>query len=249
MATPPPIPASPRTATQRPVGPELPGWTPRPLPPREGLSGRLVRLEPLSAGRHAASLYAHLTGHPELWDYMAAGPFADAASFAAWVDGIAPGADPMFLAICDAAGGDALGMASWMRIAPRDGAIEVGNIMLSPALQRSAAATEAMHLMMARAFDLGYRRYEWKCNALNLPSRRAAQRLGLSFEGVFRNHMVIKNRSRDTAWFAITDADWPAIDAAHRRWLDPGNFDAQGSQRLRLADLTAPHLVARDPVV
>ena len=213
------------------LGQALPGWQPCPLPSTSRMSGRSVHLDPLDADRHAADLFAALQGHDALWDYMAVGPFADAAAHAAWVRGVQGKADPVFFAICDAQTGKAMGLASYLRIDPANGVIEVGNITLSPALQRSVAATEAMHLMMARAFAIGYRRYKWKCNALNLPSRRAAQRLGFSFEGVFRNHMVIKGRNRDTAWFSITDAEWPGIRATHGTWLAPGNFDAGGDGR------------------
>jgi RimJ/RimL family protein N-acetyltransferase len=148
--------------------------------------------------------------------------------------------DPLHFTIADAADGRPLGMASYMRIAPADGVIEIGRIWFTPALQRSAAATEAIHLLARRAFDeLGYRRLEWKCDALNAPSRRAAERFGFTFEGVFRKHMIYKGRSRDTAWYAIVDDDWPAISAGFRAWLDPANFDARGEQRTRLAERIA----------
>jgi RimJ/RimL family protein N-acetyltransferase len=145
----------------------------------------------------------------------------------------------------DSASGRAIGVASYMRIDPRNGSIEVGHINYSPLLQRKPAATETMYLMMKRAFELGYRRYEWKCDALNAPSRAAAQRLGFSFEGVFRQATVYKGRSRDTAWYATIDSEWPELERAFLRWLDPANFDAQGNQRLRLSDLTAPTLKQR----
>ncbi|WP_323038387.1 GNAT family protein [Gemmobacter sp.] len=228
------------------IGPEVTGWHPPPHPPRQAMAGQWVELAPLSPA-HAPALWQAIQGRPELWAYMGAGPFGSEAAFAGWLAQIAPGVDPQFWAIRPR-GGDWVGMASYLRITPKDGVIEVGNILFAPALQGTSAATEAMVLMMGFAFDQGYRRYEWKCNALNLPSRRAAQRLGFSFEGVFRQHMVIKGRNRDTAWFSITDADWPALKAAYDRWLDPGNF-AAGRQVLALSDLTRPLLAARDPAL
>jgi RimJ/RimL family protein N-acetyltransferase len=156
------------------------------------------------------------------------------------------GDDPLFFAIVDEETGKAVGVASYLRIDPRNGSIEVGHLRFSSLLQRNPAATEAMYLMMKRAFELGYRRYEWKCDSLNAPSRAAALRLGLSFEGVFRHAMVYKGRNRDTAWFAATDLDWPGLERAFVRWLDPDNFDAQGRQRSRLSELTAPLLAPRE---
>ena len=156
--------------------------------------------------------------------------------------------DPLALALVDKATGEAVGHATFMRIEPVHRVIEVGNILFTPALQRSVKATEAMYLMARHAFEeLGYRRYEWKCDALNLASRRAAQRLGLSYEGVFRQAAVVKGRNRDTAWFAAIDKEWPTLRAAFETWLDPANFDAGGRQRVALSALTAPVLAARDP--
>jgi RimJ/RimL family protein N-acetyltransferase len=153
--------------------------------------------------------------------------------------------DPQFFAIVDPASARAVGVASYLRITPASGSIEVGHINYSPLLQRKPAATEAMYLMMANAFDLGYRRYEWKCDALNAPSRSAAQRLGLSYEGIFRQATVVKGRNRDTAWYASIDSEWPALRNAFLRWLDPANFDAAGKQKQSLGSLTAPVLVRR----
>ena len=167
------------------------------------------------------------------------GPFADFESYRAWLSESARTSDPLFFAVVETASGRAVGVASYLRIAPQYGSIEVGHLNFSPALQRTPAATEAMYLMMERAFRLGYRRYEWKCDALNAPSRRAAQRLGLSFEGVFRQATVYKGRNRDTAWYAAIDRDWPALQAAFSRWLDPANFDESGRQRVALSALTA----------
>ncbi len=224
----------------------LAGWVPPPVPAGVVLEGREVRLEPLAPG-HAAELHAAFaedrTGR--LWDYMSVGPFPAAADYAAWVEGAAAGRDPRFMAILVA--GRPLGVASWLRIAPEAGRIEVGWITYAPRLQRTRAATEAMTLMAGWAFDAGYRRYEWKCDARNLASRRAAERLGFSYEGVFRQHMVVKGRNRDTAWFAMTDGDWPCVRDAHMAWLDPANFDAEGRQRRRLGELTARCRVASDP--
>jgi RimJ/RimL family protein N-acetyltransferase len=172
------------------------------------------------------------------WTYLPYGPFASADDWAAAIQGVQRLSDAMFFAIVLAGSERPVGVASYLRIEPRMGAIEVGHLAYAPALQRSPAATEAMYLMMRRVFDeLGYRRYEWKCDSLNAPSRRAALRLGFRFEGIFRQMMIIKGRSRDTAWFSILDAEWPALRAAFERWLDPSNFDAQGRQRARLEEL------------
>ena len=228
------------------IGPELGAWQAPPHPPRVELSGAWVDLAPLAVD-HAPALWRAVEARPELWTYMGGGPFASEAEFAEWIATVAPGADPQFWAIRPK-GEDWAGMASYLRITPKDGVIEVGNILFSPVLQGTPAATEAMVLMMRFAFDLGYRRYEWKCNALNLPSRRAAQRLGFSYEGTFRQHMVIKGRNRDTAWFSITDVEWPVLEAAYRRWLDPANF-VEGRQVVALSDLTRGLISARDPAL
>lgn len=229
------------TPPDRPLGPPVTGWTARPRPAREVMEGRLCRLEPLSAEAHGDDLWQANSADTDgrMWDYMANGPYAEFAEYAEWLAGAEKSDDPLFFAIRDLASNKTLGVASLMRMDPPNGVIEVGNIAYSPALQGAPVATEAMYLMMACVFDqLGYRRYEWKCNAFNAPSRRAAQRLGFSYEGVFRNHMVVKGRSRNTAWFGITDADWPAIKTAFQTWLAPDNFDADGKQRQRLSALT-----------
>jgi RimJ/RimL family protein N-acetyltransferase len=188
------------------------------------------------------------------WTYLPYGPFAAFDDFEQWVRDSSAGADPQFHAVapCSSSGEPeasavtaAAGVASYLRMAPATGVIEVGHIHFSPRLQHTPSATEAMYLMMRHVFELGYRRYEWKCDALNAPSRRAAQRLGFSFEGIFRQAVVTKGRNRDTAWYACTDGDWPALRAAYERWLGPENFDAQGRQRESLSSLTAPILVAR----
>ncbi|MCU0901532.1 MAG: GNAT family N-acetyltransferase [Cypionkella sp.] len=230
-----------------PQGQPVPNWTPPPHPRGLVLSGRLVRIEPLEADAHAASLHAAFSGDDALWDFMPYGPFSSASAYHRWVKEHQGRADPVFFALCAADTGHALGVASYLRITPEAGSIEVGNICLSAALQRTPAATEAMVLMMGWAFGAGYRRYEWKCNALNLPSRRAAQRLGFSFEGIFRNHMVVKGRNRDTAWFSVIDSEWPALQEAFKAWLSAANFDETGQQRERLSDLSRLVRAASDP--
>jgi RimJ/RimL family protein N-acetyltransferase len=231
----------------QPIGAPISGWKAPPRPPREPIAGRHCRVEPLDMARHAADLFDAFSRDAEgrMWTYLAIGPFATLDELAGWYGPRAAGDDPLFHAIVDAASGRAVGVASYLRIDPPAGSIEVGHLAFSPLLQRTPAATEAMFLMMRRAFALGYRRYEWKCDALNAPSRAAAQRLGLSCEGVFRQATVYKGRNRDTAWYAAIDSEWPALEAAFTRWLDPANFDAQGRQRVRLSELTAPVLVAR----
>jgi RimJ/RimL family protein N-acetyltransferase len=212
------------------------------------MHGRLCRLEPLDAAVHGADLHSANTVDTEgrNWTYLPYGPFKTLHEYLEWATAVAAGNDPQFWAVVDARTEKATGVASYLRIDPEAGSIEVGHINYSPLLQRRPAATEAMYLMMRRAFELGYRRYEWKCDALNAPSRGAAQRLGLSYEGVFRQARLTKGRNRDTAWYAAIDREWPALDDACRRWLDPSNFDDHDRQRISLRDLTAPILVSRD---
>ena len=219
-----------------PVGPPLPGWQPRPRPPRTSMVGRYCRLEPLDPTRHATALFEafRLDTQGLDWTYLPYGPFVDASAFRTWLDAVATTDDPLFFTILDERGVP-VGLASYLRITPDTGTIEVGHIHYSPPLQRSRAATETMYLMMRRAFDeLGYRRYEWKCDSLNAPSRRAADRLGFVYEGTFRKHTIYKGRSRDTAWYSIIDDEWPALRSAFEKWLEPGNFDAGGRQRATL---------------
>jgi RimJ/RimL family protein N-acetyltransferase len=234
-------------ALGQPIGFAVEGWTPPPRPPRERMQGRYCRVEPVDIARHAADLYAsnRAATDPRDWTYLAYGPFESLEDYRAWMERVCLSDDPLFHAIIDSATGKAVGVASYLRIEPASGSIEVGHINYSPLLQRTPAATEAMYLMMQRAFALGYRRYEWKCDALNARSRAAAQRYGLSFEGVFRQATVYKGRNRDTAWYAAIDQEWPALQAAFLQWLDPANFDQSGRQRVRLADLTAPILKQR----
>jgi RimJ/RimL family protein N-acetyltransferase len=231
----------------QPIGLPVPGWKEPPRPPRTALAGRYCRVEPLNPARHADELFraSALDATGRNWTYMSYGPFDTLEAYRGWMQSYCLGDDPLFHAIVDNATGRAVGVASYMRIDPRNGSIEVGHINYSPLLQRKAAATETTYLMMKRAFELGYRRYEWKCDALNAPSRAAAQRLGFSFEGVFRQATIYKGRSRDTAWYAAIDSEWPELERAFRRWLDPANFDTQGNQRLRLSDLTGPTLKQR----
>jgi len=231
----------------RPLGQPVPGWTPPPRPDGTAMQGRHARLEALDAERHAALIFQAFDGYDEVWDYMPDGPFASAAQFHRWVRGATARDDILFYAIRDRDAGHFAGFASYLRIKPAAGSIEVGYIALAPALQRTRAATEAMYLMMKWAFGAGYRRYEWKCDALNRASRRAAQRLGFSYEGVFRQATVVKGRNRDTAWFSVIDSEWPALDEAFRLWLSPSNFDAKGQQRERLSDLTRLVRATDDP--
>jgi RimJ/RimL family protein N-acetyltransferase len=216
-------------------------WQVPSLPPREAMQGRWCRLELLDAERHARPLHEAFAMDVESrnWTYLPYGPYDSFDSYRTWVESVSTGPDPLFFAIIDLASGRAAGVASFMRIDPRNGSIEVGGLNFSPLLQGRPAATEAMFLMMRQAFALGYRRYEWKCNALNAPSRSAALRLGFSFEGVFRQATVVKGRNRDTAWYSVVDGEWPGLQEAFVRWLAPENFDAQGMQKLRLSDLTA----------
>jgi len=201
--------------------------------------GRYCTVEPLDVDRHAAGLFAanrrDVDGRN--WTYLPYGPFGELDAYVDWMRDTCLGDDPMFHAVVDHAQGP-VGVASYLRVNPPSGSIEVGHINFSPLLQRTRAATEAMYLMMRRAFELGYRRYEWKCDALNAPSRRAAVRLGLTYEGTFRQATVYRGRNRDTAWFAIVDGEWPARQAAFEAWLDPDNFEHDGTQHTSLSSLT-----------
>ena len=227
----------------QPVGPVVPGWNPPPFPDREVMAGRHCRLEPLDPARHARALFeANAADADERsWAYLPYGPFESFESYRAWLDPFARGKDPLFFTILNNSGVP-VGLAAYLRIDPAAGTIEVGHLKFSSAMQRTPIATEAMFLMMQRAFELGYRRYEWKCHSMNVPSRAAAQRLGFSFEGIFRQATVVKGRSRDTAWYSVIDGEWPRLRAAFQQWLSPDNFDAQGKQRVSLSDLTRPLL-------
>jgi RimJ/RimL family protein N-acetyltransferase len=218
----------------------MPGlnWKPARRPERAPLEGETVRLEPVDPDRHAGDLFAASEGAPALWDYLAYGPFENQHVFTEWLKERASSRDPLFYAVVDRDSGTARGMASLMRIKPEHGVIEIGHIWFAPVLQRTRQATEAIYLLARHSFDdLGYRRFEWKCDSLNQPSRRAAERFGFVFEGVFRQHMVIKDRNRDTAWFSIVDGEWPVVRAAFEAWLSPENFDPEGRQRRSLAEV------------
>ena len=230
-----------RNALGQPIGFAVPDWTARPRPPRTNLEGRYALVESINPDRHAADLFLANGEDTDgrMWTYMPYGPFASLGEYRAWMEASCLGEDPMFHALCDRRSGRAAGVASYLRIEPAVGVIEIGHIALSPSLQKTVAATEAMYLMMARVFDeLGYRRYEWKCDALNAPSRRAAERLGFTFEGIFPQATLYKGRNRDSAWYAVIDKEWPALKRAYLTWLDPGNFDASGRQRQSLASLS-----------
>jgi RimJ/RimL family protein N-acetyltransferase len=231
----------------QPIGPDVVGWTSRPLPPRTAMSGRFARIEPLDVDRHARDLYAAYSTAADGrdWTYMFSGPYPTLEDFLTWANVAAASTDPMHHAIIDLATGRAVGTAAYLRIDVAHGVIEIGNIAYSPSLQRSPLATEAMFMMMQRVFDeLGYRRYEWKCDHHNARSRAAAARYGYTYEGIFRQAVMYKGRSRDTAWFAIIDREWPALRAAYQQWLDPANFAAGGTQLVSLRELTAAALAS-----
>ena len=231
------------------IGFALPHWQPPPPPPKKALQGRFCRVEPLDIATHPEDLYPaiSLDGDGRSWTYLAYGPFDRIEDYRAWIERTCLGDDPLFFAIVDATSAKAVGVASYLNIVPANGSIEVGHIHYSPLLQRTPAATEAMFLLMQQAFALGYRRYEWKCDNFNAASKAAAQRLGLSYEGIFRQAVVYNERNRDTAWFAAIDSEWPALCEAFETWLSPDNFDAQGKQQISLSDLTRPILVQTTP--
>lgn len=219
-------------ALGQPIGAPLTITLPRPRPPRTAMQGQWCDVVPLDPATHAAALFNAYAADAEgrVWTYLPAGPFADLSAYRAWMDATCLSDDPLFHTIL--VDGKPLGVASLMRIDPAHGVIEVGNINYAPALSQTTAATEAMFLLMSRAFDdLGYRRYEWKCDALNEPSRRAALRLGFTYEGTFRQAITYKGRNRDTAWFSILDTEWPRLRAGFVAWLDRANFDGNGQQR------------------
>jgi RimJ/RimL family protein N-acetyltransferase len=226
----------------QPIGDEVPEWRAADKPPREPMSGRFCRLEPLDRDVHVEDLYEAFSedGEGRLWTYMSSGPFESIDQFTAWMDAACATEDPLFHGIIDLATGKAVGVCAYLRIQQDVGVIEVGSITYSPRLQRTPMATEAMFLMMARVFDeLGYRRYEWKCDSLNAASRDAAVRLGFSYDGLFEQAIVYKGRNRDTAWYSILDRDWPALKRAYADWLDPHNFDERGKQKRKLQDFIA----------
>ena len=234
--------SSGRNPDPRPVGAPLPGWTARPRPPRTPMTGRYCRLEPLDARRHARDLHEADCEDAERrnWTWLTIDPPADFAAYSVWLEKAAAGDDPLFHAIIDAATDRAVGLANFKRIDPANGVVEVGHVFFAPSIQKSRIGTEAMFLMMQRVFDeLGYRRYEWNCDSHNAASRKAAERYGFRFEGIFRQAMISKGRNRDTVWFSMLDSEWPAIKVAFETWLSEKNFDAQGRQRARLSASSA----------
>lgn len=235
--------------TDKTFGTRLTGWTAPPRPTMKPLEGRYARLVRLDADAHAADLHRANSADDAVWDYLPYGPFSSAAAYHRWIRQITAGDDPLFYAVQNRDSGQFGGVASYLRITPEVGVIEVGHINFSPELQRSRAATEALFLMMEWVFEAGYRRFEWKCDALNMPSRRAAQRLGFSYEGIFRQATIVKGRNRDTAWFACIDKEWPALREAFQAWLSPSNFGADGTQKEALSDLTRLVRAGADPAL
>jgi RimJ/RimL family protein N-acetyltransferase len=223
----------------QPIGKAVQDWSGAHSPAREMIQGARCRLEPLDAARHASALHAayreNLDGSN--WTYLPYGPFESEAMYTAWAAAHEETTEGVFFAIVDLVRETPVGVASYLRIAPDAGSIEVGHLSYAPVLQRTPASTEAMYLMMKRVFeDWGYRRYEWKCDSHNAPSRAAAARLGFRYEGVFRNQLVMKDRNRDTAWFSITNEEWPKIRSAFEAWLQPSNFEADGAQIRSLSE-------------
>ena len=213
---------------------DLSGWKPPPFPPRQVLDGLWCRLEPLSVERHAGRLWRFMEGQDQVWDYLPLPPPKDEAEYRAVLAAMEANSAIVPLAIIDKADGESKGHLWIMEIRPAHGVFEVGYITYSPAMQRTRMATEAVCLVGEYGFGLGYRRYEWKCNDLNEPSKRAALRFGFTWEGLFRQHMVVKGQNRDTAWYSITDGEWPARKARFEAWLRPENFDAEGRQKAKL---------------
>ena len=228
----------------QPIGTVVRDWKTPSEPQRENIDGQYCRLEPLDPILHAVSLWTAnaLDIEGSNWTYLSYGPFETLEDYRIWIEQNCFSRDPLFYAMVDLTTEKAVGVASYLRISPHDGSIEVGHLNFSPLLQHTRAGTEAMYLMMARAFGLGYRRYEWKCNALNLASRSAALRLGMSFEGLFRQATIVKGRNRDTAWYSAIDHEWPSIQIAFLAWLSPSNFDEHGNQRSQLSSLMAAAL-------
>ena len=227
-----------------PVGLPVRGWKTPPHPSSDPMEGRFCMLEALDPGKHAGDLFDanRLDGVGTNWAYLPYGPFDDLEAYLEWMESTCRGLDPLFFSIIDKQTGKAAGVASFMRIDPKAGSIEIGHLNFAPSLQRRPAATEAIFMMMSRAFESGYRRCEWKCNALNAASRSAAQRFGFSYEGIFRQANIVKGRNRDTAWYAAMDHEWPELEKAFQRWLAPSNFDETGDQVERLSSFTRPLL-------
>ena len=232
---------------ETPIGEIVENWSPPPQPGNRILHGEYCHIEPISIEKHSADLFAanQLDQEDRIWVYLPYGPFDTLADYQQWLATACQRNDPMFFSIIENQSGKALGVASYLRINPGAGSIEVGHINYSPAMQNTTMATEAMYLMMKNVFALGYRRYEWKCNALNQRSCHAAVRLGFSYEGIFRQMLVVKGRNRDTAWYAMIDKEWPALEQAYQTWLATDNFDAEGGQQQSLSSLTADALKER----
>ena len=223
---------------------DMSGWVPREKPERVVLDGHYVRLEPLDAAQHGRELFeaSQAADAEEKFRWLAENPVADEAAFMAWVEKSETSEDPLYFAVIDKTTGKVAGRQTFMRIDTQNGVIEIGNIYWGPLIARKRAATEALYLFMRHAFaDLGYRRFEWKCNNDNEPSKRAARRFGFTFEGVFRQHLIVKGLNRDTAWFSIIDKEWPALEKAYESWLSPANFEANGQQRQRLEAFRAAY--------
>ena len=224
----------------QPIGDALDDWKTALYPPNNLFEGRYCRIEPINIEKHASDLYTAYSQDKDdrMWTYMTYGPFRTVDSVENWLDSASQTKDPLFFTLVEKKSGKAIGLASYMRIKPEHGVIEVGGISFSPLLQKTVIATETMYLMMKRAFEeLGYRRYEWKCDSLNAASCRAALRFGFAFDGIFKQHIIYRGRNRDTAWYSILDSDWPGLRTAYEKWLDPENFDSNGQQKLKLADL------------
>lgn len=238
-----------KNALGQPIGSPVPNWMPCPQPLRVSLQGAYCRIEPLSAANHAVELFAanQMDRENAMWTYMGYGPFSDEDAYRKWVEDVSHSEDPLFFAIIDKHSGKAVGVASYLRIDPANGVIEVGNIAFSPRMRCTTAGTEAMYLMMKQVFEtMGYRRYEWKCDSLNAASRSAASRYGFQFEGIFQKAVVYKNRNRDTAWFAITDQDWPMLDQAFKNWLSDENHDPAGGQIASLQSFMRSSLASEE---
>jgi RimJ/RimL family protein N-acetyltransferase len=221
---------------------DLAKWTPRPRPDRVVLEGLHVRLEPLTAKTHGDGLFGASTvaDAADRFRWLPDYPPESRAAFQPWLEKAEASEDPLYFTVIDKASGRIAGRQTLMRIDPANGVIEIGNIYWGPLISRQPAATEAQFLFLKYAFDeLGYRRYEWKCNDRNAPSKRAAERFGFTFEGVFRQHMIVKGENRDTAWYSILDSEWPALRQAYEQWLDPSNFDGEGRQHRRLEEFRA----------
>ena len=229
---------------QQPIGDAVPDWAPAEFPRIDQLTGAYCDVVAMDAENHAGDLFAAFGEDRigRMWTYMFVGPFESKQSLAGWLQSTSFSPDHFRCAIVEKQTGKAQGFASYMRVQQDNGVVEVGGIALAPRLQRTRASTEAMYLMMRQVFEeFGYRRYEWKCDALNAPSRQAALRLGFSFEGIFRQAAIYRDRNRDTAWYSVLDSEWPALKLAFEAWLAPTNFDAHGQQRHRLIDLITEH--------